>query len=412
MKRKIATVIIASLLISSCNSINNRKNGELLTTFYVASDIHLLSNNLIDSDNQTYKKSNLTSDGRIQECDYTLVETLIHKVNQNKPKFLILTGDLTFNGEYNSHTELVRLLHNVNDDTKVLVLPGNHDINNIYSRSFKNDTIKSVDNISYESFKNLYSDFGYGDALSVASDTLSYAYAIDDNTIGVFLDTTLSEYNAEFETNFVGGWLYEDTLAWLEGVLSKAKEDGKQVISFTHHNLFDHSSVFHDKYTIDNADELANLYNKYGVKLNFSGHLHIQNIAENNGIYDVASGSLLDTANLYGVVNIYKKAIEYDAYSVDESTAEYAFNIFKQKYHDKTLTKNKEQYGDDADKLSYLLGDINAYYFGGNYKMVNQIIKEHQEDIDRIKNNETTSKYVLSMLELEDKNQLHLRIER
>ena len=44
--------------------------------------------------------------------------------------------------------------------------------------------------------------------------------------------------------------------------------------------------------------------------------------------------------------------------------------------------------------------------------MVNQIIKEHQEDIDRIKNNETTSKYVLSMLELEDKNQLHLRIER
>ena len=61
----------------------------------------------------------------------------------------------------------------------------------------------------------------------------------------------------------------------------------------------------------------GDLYKKYNVEINFSGHLHIQDIMENNGIYDICSNSLLDYGNRYGIFKIGKNGMQYDSKYID-----------------------------------------------------------------------------------------------
>ena len=64
MKKKL--FLISLLLISGCNKIDL---GNLEASIYVASDIHLYSNNLIGENKVNCVKEMFTSDGRVQEYD-------------------------------------------------------------------------------------------------------------------------------------------------------------------------------------------------------------------------------------------------------------------------------------------------------------------------------------------------------
>ena len=196
--------LLISLTLCSCYNQTIKEKINYQSTIMVASDLHLLSDNLI-SKNSSYKKENMTNDGRVQEYDYSLVEALVNKANEEKPNFLILTGDLTFNGEKDSHIELIKLLNNVNSSIKVLVIPGNHDICNIEAKYFDEDKITKVDSVTIEEFRSLYQDFGYKDAISYDKKTLSYFYPIDQSNWALLIDTTLCRYNYENLMNIIGG---------------------------------------------------------------------------------------------------------------------------------------------------------------------------------------------------------------
>ena len=102
---------IIILLISSCNGNKNNEEvvdkGDYLSTIFVATDTHLLASNLVSEDDKIFRKELFTRDGRVQEYDYRYVEKLVEKTNEAKPKALVITGDLTFNGELDSHGALV-----------------------------------------------------------------------------------------------------------------------------------------------------------------------------------------------------------------------------------------------------------------------------------------------------------------
>ena len=216
MKKKL--FLISLLLISGCNKIDL---GNLETSIYVVSDIHLYSNNLIGENNINYIKENFTSDGRVQEYDYELVNSLVNDVNKNKPEYLVISGDLSFNGEKDSHLELVKLLDKI-EDTKVLVIPGNHDTYSSNSFSCLNDEVVYTDSITSDEFKSIYKDYGYSDAYSYDNDTLSYIYEISEDKWLMMLDTNQSKYNEEFGMNIVGGSIYENTYKWMEENLKYA----------------------------------------------------------------------------------------------------------------------------------------------------------------------------------------------
>ena len=174
---------------------------------------------------------------------------------------------------------------------------------------------------------------------------LSYIYPITSDQWVLILDTSNSKFNFEFDMNFVGGELSKTTIEWLETNLSYAKDNNIEVITAMHHNLLVHNELFKDSYTLYNNNELLQLYEKYDVKVNFSGHLHIQSIKQQNGIYDIANGSILDYGNRYGILDIYENCYDYNTYSLIPNLGfdfkEYSFNVFYDKYYNKQV-KNDE----------------------------------------------------------------------
>jgi len=344
---------------------------------YVVSDIHLLSSYLVD---ESSPKSMLAGDGRCQELDIPLLEALVEKVNAEKPRYLIITGDLTFNGEFISHVELRYYLLKISEDIQVLVIPGNHDCNNLYSLNFENSTMTETTSLKYKSFAWFYKYFGYEGAVSYDTDSLSYIWALDENTWGIFLDTNLSKYNHSESMQLTGGQLSGKTMAWLKEQLDYAKEHGIKVISFSHHNLITHNPAFESKYTLGNAASLRELYSEYGVSLNMSGHLHIQSIKEQDGIYDIASGSLLDYGCRYGVLDVYDNAFDYNSYKMtlpDIDLDSYSFERFYSRNYDK-MSLAADKFGNKLDEAKDFIAKANCYYFDGSYSKLSELINSNK----------------------------------
>jgi len=396
---------------------------DLETTVFIATDIHLYSNNLISPDNNKYIKENFTSDGRIQEYDYDLMQALIDEVNKEMPNYLILTGDLTFNGEKDSHLELAKLLSTVNESTKVLVIPGNHDTYSQSCVSTLNDRTQPTESITADDFRSIYRSYGYDGAYSYDADSLSYIYKLNEGTWALMLDTTQSKYNSENGSSIVGGFVEEETLTWLEKNLQYAKENGISVISFTHHNLLVHNELFKSNYTLHNYEQLIDLYSKYDVSLNFSGHLHIQSIKSteinSKSIHDVSAVSLLDYGNRYGRLDIYNNCYQYQSLMLNSSKhtnmKEYSFDVFYKEYYNKTLPTYNLYLGKDlGESATALLSKINAYYFDGSYKSIHELVSNNRELIDLIseKTPGFSSSYVGAIINVPNIDQHYLLIEK
>ena len=412
MKKNLFQLMIAVLLsfnLSSCDSFCIKKDHQM--TIYVATDLHLYSSNLIGKDNQTYTKDVLTTDGRVQQYDYELVNALIDTVNSNDVDYLLLTGDLSFNGEKDSHLELVKLLDKIESNCKVLVIPGNHDYNILNSISLIDDKVSSTSTITMEEFKEIYKNYGYENAYSYDEESLSYIYELSEDKWALMVDTTLSEFNQEVDFNVVGGELSANTLSWIESNLKHAKENNIEVIASSHHNLITHNELFESNYSLYNASALKELYAKYDVKLNFSGHLHIQNIQKETinekDIYDVSMVSILDYGNRYGILDIYENCYDFKTYNLnpkmDFDFKEYSFNWFYEKYYNKQKTLNSLYYKDyDYEAITDFASKINTYYFDGNYKEISKLVKKNQDYVNIIKDKKK-DKYIISIMEVNGK---------
>lgn len=396
-------LLMGVLTLCSCQNQTIKEKINYQASIMVASGLHLLSNNLFSEDS-TYQKKTMTKDGRVQECDYSLIEALVNKTNEEKPNCLVLTRDLTFNGEKDSHLELIKLLSQVDSSTKVLVIPGNHDICNIEAKSYANSKTERVDSVTIEEFKKLYQDFGYQGALSYDKDSLSYIYEIDEKNRVLLLDTTLCRYNYENQMNIVSGFLEESTLNWIEDNLKVAKENNIKVTSFSHHNLIKHHSMFGKMYTLSNADILLDLFSKYQVKLNFSGHLHIQNIKSKKinkfQIYDIASQSLLDYGNRYGKLDIYENCYDYNTYKLDlfDGFEKYSFDTFYHKFYDRSLSLYQVSYPENYSELLDFVSKINCYYFDGDNEKINQLSKDNRKISNFIKSDKFDNLYFKEIL--------------
>lgn len=416
MKCNKSLLPIILLLVSSCNGNKNSEEvvdkGDYLSTIFVATDTHLLASNLVSEDDKIFRKELFTRDGRVQEYDYRYVEKLVEKTNEAKPKALIITGDLTFNGELDSHRELARILSGVNKDTKVLVIPGNHDVFNVNCYSYAGDKREYVSSIDYDEFKEIYKDFGYEGAISYHDKTCSYFYQLDENTVGLCIDTSISYLNYDLDMNIAGGAVLDEFIEWADAELQKITAKGQHVIGFTHHNLYVHNELFTNSYVIGNADKLIALYKKYNVKLNLSGHLHIQSIKENDGIYDIANGSMLTYSNSFGKIDIYEKYYEYNSVLVDEETKDYSYDVFVKKYNQSSKARYMSNFGEEeGPKICDFVARCNAYYFGGYYQEVLKIVSQNKKYYNIIAN-DSSSKYALSVLNVENKDQRYALIEK
>ena len=266
------------------------------------------------------------SDGKVIQYLPELLEAFLDEVIEEKPSALVLSGDITMNGERMNHEELAGRLARVQDaGVQVLVIPGNHDINNGHAAVYYGAEKESVDSIDGEDFYEIYRRYGYDQALSRDCSSLSYVYALDEKNWLLMLDSC--QYEPE---NKVEGRIKESTLAWMDEQLLKAREQGIFVLPIAHHNLLAQSRMYTTQCAMDNNSEVIDLLQKYRLPLFFSGHLHVQRVRKHKaepgvddgayGIQEIITDALSIPPCQYGeVVWDEDGSISYETRSVDVS---------------------------------------------------------------------------------------------
>lgn len=279
-------------------SVNNTKNGNTgdpTVTIFIASDLHLLSPSLTDG-GEAFTDITERSDGKAVYYSDELLNAFVQEVLAASPDYVLMTGDLTFNGEKQSHLDLAEQLRVLEDNgISCLVIPGNHDLNCRSARKYSGSEMLMTETADPEGFAQIYSDFGYEQAVSRAPDSLSYTYDLADGLRLLCIDVNTPEFP---------GLLTQGTLDWAEMQLKEAEKQNIRVIACSHQNLNAHNSLFIDGYNMGYASSLRSLYKEHGVSLNFSGHIHLQHISQIDGVTDIATSAMCVYPCHYGIFRL------------------------------------------------------------------------------------------------------------
>ena len=281
----------------------------------VATDMHYFAEKLAGNRCDSFVGMARGGDGRVLEYGWEVMDAFLDDMKEEDPDLLILSGDLTLDGEKASHEELAELLEGLSEaGIEVAVIPGNHDINNPDARRYTADGTEKGESITADEFRDIYADFGYVAADSRDPASLSYLYKIDSANWVLMLDSCQYE-----PKNEVGGMIRRETYEWMEPILDEAEREGARVISVSHHNLLDESGVsrsFYDNCTIEHNEELVRMLSDHGVRLHLSGHLHIQHYKEDEdtGIYEIA---LVDVLRQLAGIAIYEPVNLFVVHGID-----------------------------------------------------------------------------------------------
>jgi len=289
MKNRLLTfsMLILTLLFCGCSTKNDN------TVIWQTSDIHYISPELIE-DMEFFEDLMEGADGKATQYISEITDAFIAEAVEAKPDAVIISGDLTLNGAKLSHEELAARLGEIKETgIKVLVIPGNHDITRQAYR-FTADGVEPAESITADEFRSIWNEFGFSDAIAADEKTLSYVSEINEGLRILMVDVNTA----------LKGSVPASTLKWIEQQLKDAQTAGARVIAVSHQNLFIHDRLFNFGYQINNSDKLAELYEKYGVRLNLSGHLHIQHWTTEGNITDIATSSLAVSPNQYGVLTV------------------------------------------------------------------------------------------------------------
>ena len=274
-------------------------DAEWIENIMLATDIHYFSDSLTDG-GPRFQEMVEYGDGKIVTYIDQITDAFLDEVVKQHPDALVLSGDLTLNGEKASHKDLAEKLHRVeNHGIPVLVIPGNHDINNHQAARYKGEERLPAEYTTPAEFRQIYRAFGYDEAASEDPNSLSYLYELDENT---WLMIDSCQYSP---VNKVGGAISEATYEWVEQQLEAAWDAGVEIIPVAHHNLLDESEIYVDECTIEHSEQFIDLLETWDVPLFLSGHLHVQHCKrseDNRGIWEMVTASLATPSCKYAIL--------------------------------------------------------------------------------------------------------------
>ena len=359
MKR---TIFILSFLIAF--SILFSAYAE--STIMIVSDPHYCSPRLYQNSG-LFIRSISQGDGKLVHHSDLLLRAIIAQAEAIHPDVLLITGDLTFNGEKESHQELASALETlVSHGIAVYVIPGNHDINCKSALKFVGDSYTTTESVTADEFKEIYSHF-LGD---ISQENIGISY-----TVSPAQDLTLCMLDCSFyePVAYTFGLLDDNRYSWFEEKLIDSEINHRLFISATHHSVIPHSSLWKESFVILNAERLSSTLVRHGARIHLSGHLHIQHISEQDGLYDIASGAFSVYPHRYGLLTVDDHHhITYHALPLDEALLPEGFmKESEQWFRTTTQTKTQSSLMDanipDPEKTIMLeyAEDLNLAYFSG-----------------------------------------------
>jgi hypothetical protein len=283
----------------------------------ILSNIHYMSPTLLNNNAEIYEPFiNDRMHKALLEFGPDILAQVLWDLLKERPDIILIPGDLTKNGELDSHKDMVALLDKlvldlnaVGKDTKIYVIPGSCDINTVDA----NKTIISVDGnglpkqynrkytvegdqlinsdatrilnlneiISQKSdFFSYYGDFGYNSAVDKKS--FSYLAQPHPNLWILAIDTE------QFSS------ITDETMIWISDQLAKA-EGNAFVLGLMHKNVLSHVSGEVPEVTsntqpgVTTADQLFDM----GLRVVFTGSHRNDITFSDKQLYEIETVSLV-----------------------------------------------------------------------------------------------------------------------
>jgi 3',5'-cyclic AMP phosphodiesterase CpdA len=274
--------------------------------FAVISDPHLYDAATLGAEGEAFAEE-LAKDRKLVVESVEIAEEALRMVEAAGVEFLLVAGDLTWNGERVNHEKLGEMFTALEKaGVQVYVIPGNHDVLNPHAAGFGPEGRKPVPGVTPAEFAELYREFGYGEALRRDPGSLSYVAEPVPGLWLIGIDSNRYAENTEKDGPVTDGRLDADRIAWVEGVLADALQLGKAVAVIMHHGVVEHFRLEEKswgEYLVDDFPEIGRMLAAYGVRVAFTGHFHAQDAVlgrfpGGSYLYDVMTGSLATTPNI------------------------------------------------------------------------------------------------------------------
>lgn len=282
----------------------------------VLSDMHYYPVNFV-SDCEDYK-TYVGGDPKMLEESGSIADAALQMVREDNPDILLVSGDLTKDGEIQGHRDLAAKFQELEDDTdtEVFVINGNHDLYNYTDAcTFENGKKESAETTEQDDFKTIYKNFGYNGEYNAQyfenpnADQGELAgqmsYTVD---LGKFRIVAIDSccYSPDggngMGTNehITAGRIDEDLMPWVVDQIKDAEEAGDTVIGLMHHGVVPHFQGEEDllyEYVVDDWQNVATQLADAGMRYVFTGHMHANDISQytsvsGNTITDLETGSL------------------------------------------------------------------------------------------------------------------------
>lgn len=309
------------------------------------SDTHLLPVEMI-ADNEPYRQA-LAADRKLMTESEGLLDKAIDMIEQRGSKVLLVSGDLTKDGEVISHRVFKEKMEGFverNPGSRVFLIPGNHDINNRKSKNFNVDGQGKVENtpsITPGQFIENYGQLVFNDAISMYRDSehfkayleevnkefdreekykyyahgyTSYAARLDldENTPGsrgltiIGLDTIKYSIDKVMEREDgcqnTEGAVTINQMKWLVDVCEEANKRQDAILLLAHQAFIPHfyrqektlgpyiiddwDKPYEDEDVRINGKTPIDILANMGIRYMFTGHMHGQDIAKHTSTQD------------------------------------------------------------------------------------------------------------------------------
>jgi 3',5'-cyclic AMP phosphodiesterase CpdA len=325
----------------------------------ILSDLHFMDPSLLQADGTAFQMY-LMQDPKLLAESKAILQQIIRRLLAERPDLVLISGDLTKDGEMASHKSVLKQLQVLTSNhIKVLVVPGNHDINNPDAKIFNGDNAFPTQTINPQNFVSLYAAYGYKNAISRDLNSLSYVSEPFKDLRILALDA--NEYYANTPSYcVVAGKIKDATMEWAKKQLADAKSKGKTVIGLMHHGLLEHfpgeSFLFAD-YLVDDYEAKADELIQAGLKVIFTGHFHshdaVERTNEFGAIVDLETGSPVTYDSPFRIMTLSGKKLSVRTENIEHIV--YPGLVRGTSFHDyeKEFTRN----GIEIQAKYMLMGD-------------------------------------------------------
>ena len=311
----------------------------------VLADPHVMAPELVEDPTNARYLYVMSQERKLLPQSYELFSAFLDSVRTLRPDLLLIVGDMTKDGERASNELVSGCLQQLADEgIPTLVIPGNHDMENIGSYVFTSEGLKKTETVSIDEFAAIYMNSGWGLGSERDPNSLTYACDILGGVRFIGIDdcrTPSRGYTKVGDAEY--GKVNPETLKWVLAQADKAAEEGKVVIAAIHHQLLQHyvgQERLMASAATEDGESIARQLADHGVRVVLTGHMHTPNVSRIKGyetegvLTEISCPSIVTYPSQYRILTIND---DFSTLSVDTRymRSSYSFSDVQQAARDK-----------------------------------------------------------------------------